>query len=90
MKEQKPTNIDLFVMTTTLTELVATAIEENRQLWMNAGEPFTTERTEKIEGLIRETSKLYKRMQDLLLKGMDSVEEAHKATAKKEEQGNDN
>ena len=84
MKEQKPTNIDLFVMIATLTELVATAIEEHRQFWVNAGEPFTEERTEKVADSIRETSKLYKRMQDLLLKGMDSVEQAHKAIVKEE------
>lgn len=82
MKEQKPTNAELLVMITTLTELVIAAIQESRQLWRYAN---GNEEADKAEKVIQETGRRANQMQKLIMGILDSVEEAHKAAVKKEE-----
>ena len=83
MKEQKPTNAELLVMITTLTELVIAVIQESRCLYRftnGNGEVDTAEK------LIKETGRRAEQMSELVFGVLDQVEQEHKATAKKEEQ----
>lgn len=82
MKEQKPTNTELFVMITTLTELVMSVIEENHQLYRITNKtPKTDEDIEqavKLADLVQQTSKRAEQMSELILGTLNSVELEHK------------
>ena len=82
MKEQKPTNTELFVMITTLTEFVMSVIEENRQFCRIANKTPKTdediEQTVKLADLIQQTSKRAEQMSELILGTLNSVELEHK------------
>ena len=82
MKEQKPTNTELFVMITTLTELVMSVIEENHQFYRIANKTPKTaediEQTVKLADLVQQTSKHAKQMSELILGTLNSVELEHK------------
>nr|DAK51891.1 MAG TPA: hypothetical protein [Caudoviricetes sp.] len=82
MKEQKPTNTELFVMITTLTEFVMSVIEENRQFYRIANKTPKTdediEQTVKLADLIQQTSKRAEQMSELILGTLNSVELEHK------------
>lgn len=82
MKEQKPTNTELFVMITTLTELVMSVIEENHQFYRIANKTPKTEedieQTVKLGDLVQQTSKRAEQMSELILGTLNSVELEHK------------
>lgn len=82
MKEQKPTNTELFVMITTLTELVMSVVEENRQLYRITNKtPKTDEDIEqavKLADLVQQTGERANQMSELILGTLNSVELEHK------------
>ena len=82
MKEQKPTNTELFVMITTLTELVMSVVEENRQLYRITNKtPKTDENIEqavKLADLVQQTGERANQMSELILGTLNSVELEHK------------
>lgn len=82
MKEQKPTNTELFVMITTLTELVMSVIEENHQFYRIANKTPKTaediEQTVKLADLVQQTGERAKQMSELILGTLNSVELEHK------------
>lgn len=82
MKEQKPTNTELFVMITTLTELVMSVVEENRQLYRITNKtPKTDEDIEqavKLADLVQQTGERANQMSELILGILNSVELEHK------------
>ncbi len=81
MNEQKPTNAELLVMITALTDLVVAAIKESRTLHRyNNGD----EEADEAEKSIRETGRLAEQMRDLILKTLDSIESEYKQTREKE------
>ena len=82
MKEQKPTNAELLVMITTLTELVIASIHENRCLsrYVNRNEEI-----DKTEEAIRETGRRAEQMSELVFKTLDSIESDYKQTNEKGE-----
>lgn len=63
MKEQKPTNTELLVMITTLTELVIAAIQESRCLYRFAN---GNEEVDTVEKLIKETGRRAEQMSKLV------------------------
>lgn len=82
MKEQKPTNTELFVMITTLIELVMSVVEENRQLYRITNKtPKTDEDIEqavKLADLVQQTGERANQMSELILGTLNSVELEHK------------
>lgn len=77
MNEQKPTNVELLVMITTLTELVIASIHESRCLYRyNNGD----EAVNKVEETIRETGRRAEQMSELVMETLDSIESEHKQT----------
>lgn len=82
MKEQKPTNTELFVMITTLTELVMSVVEENHQFYRIANKTPKTaediEQTVKLVDLVQQTSERAKQMSELILGTLNPVELEHK------------
>lgn len=82
MKEQKPTNTELFVMITTLTELVMSVIEENHQFYRIANKTPKTdediEQTVKLADLIRQTGKRAEQTSELIFGTLDTVEQEYK------------
>lgn len=83
MKEQKPTNTELLVMITTLTELVIASIHENRCLYRYVN---GDEAANKVEETIRETGRHAKQMSELVMETLDSIELEYKQTGEKEQQ----
>ena len=82
MKEQKPTNAELLVMITTLTELVIASIHENRCLSRYVKR---NEEIDKTEEAIRETGRRAEQMSELVFKTLDSIESDYKQTNEKGE-----
>lgn len=82
MNEQKPTNTELLVMITTLTELVIATIQESRQLWRYTN---GNEEADEVEKVIQETGRCANQMQKLIMGILDSIESEYKQTNEKEE-----
>ena len=82
MKEQKPTNTELLVMITTLTELVIASIHENRCLYRYVS---GNEEVGKVEEAILETGRRAEQMSELVMETLDSIESEYKQTNEKGE-----